>query len=135
MDYVIIQGVKPYDGRYEFDANEQEFTTREWGWIKRLAGHSPLTASDWLRNLDPELLTVIAAIALRRAGKVDARDVPDVFDTLADAPFTSSIQFESDSTDEESEEDASPPASDENLNGKPEFSGHDSPTSSEKSMR
>ena len=74
MDYIVIEGVPPYDGRYEFDLEGRELTTREWGWIKRHSGYLPLTIEDGFT--DPELVTVFAAIALRRAGKVEAREVP-----------------------------------------------------------
>ena len=49
----------------------RELTTREWGWIKRLSGYLPLNIEDGLG--DPELVIVFAAIALRRAGKVEPR--------------------------------------------------------------
>ena len=67
MDYIVIEGVRPYDGRYEFDLEGRELTTREWGWIKRLSGYLPLTIEEGLT--DPELITVFACIALRRAGQ------------------------------------------------------------------
>ena len=74
MDYIVVEGVRPYDGRYEFDLAGQELTTREWGWIKRLSGYLPLTVEEGLS--DPELIVVFAVIALRRAGKVEPKDVP-----------------------------------------------------------
>ena len=39
-------GVPPYDGRYDFDLEGRELTTREWGWIKRLSGYLPLTIEE-----------------------------------------------------------------------------------------
>ena len=74
MDYIVVEGVRPYDGRYEFDIAGQELTTREWGWIKRLSGYLPLTVEEGFS--DPELVTVFAAIALRRAGKITVQEVP-----------------------------------------------------------
>jgi hypothetical protein len=47
MDTIVISGVKPYDGRYEFELGD-ELTTREWGWIKRLSGYLPSTLDDQL---------------------------------------------------------------------------------------
>ena len=41
MDYLTIEGVAPYDGRYEFDLRDRPFTVREWGWIKRHSGYLP----------------------------------------------------------------------------------------------
>ena len=108
MDYIVVEGVRPYDGRYEFDLAGQELTTREWGWIKRLSGYLPLTVEEGLS--DPELIVVFAVIALRRAGKVEPKDVPQVFEQLADAPFGSAITMETD-VEEEAEEKRPPPPS------------------------
>ena len=112
MDYIVVEGVRPYDGRYEFDLAGQELTTREWGWIKRLSGYLPLTVEEGLS--DPELIVVFAVIALRRAGKVEPRDVPSVFEQLSDAPFGSAITME---TDVEEVEETSPPPSSSSANG------------------
>jgi hypothetical protein len=111
MDYLVIR-VPPYEGRYEFELGA--FTTREYGWIKRLSGYLPLTITDGLG--DPELITVFAVIALRRAGKVDAAQVPGAFETLADADFDGvGISYEV--GDEPAEDDAGPPTSSSNGNG------------------
>ena len=75
MDWLILEQVPPYDGRYEWDLEGRELTTREWGWIKRLAGYLPLNIEDGLG--DPELIAVFAAIALRRAGKVETTRSPE----------------------------------------------------------
>lgn len=125
MNHITINGVPPYDGRYDLDLENRELTTREWGWIKRLAGYLPLTAEEGYG--DPELITVLAVIALRRAGKVDTQQVPQVFGRLSDAPFGSTITMETDLADEEV--DAGPPAS--SSNGNTAGSGPGSPTSSE----
>jgi hypothetical protein len=122
MDYLVIR-VPPYEGRYEFELGA--FTTREWGHIKRLSGYLPLTITDGLG--DPELITVFAVIALRRAGKIDAADVPDVFGRLADAEFDGvGISYEV--GDEPVEDDAGPPAS--SSNGNDSISGDGSTASS-----
>ena len=42
---------------------------------------------------------MFAAIALRRAGKIDAQDVPRVFEELVDAPFGSAITLETDAAE------------------------------------
>ena len=127
MQHVIITGVPGFDGRYPFDLEHRELTTREWGWIKRLAGYLPLALDDDAFG-DPELITVFAAIALRRQGKVEAADVPRAFETLSDAPFGAAITLE---TDEEAQPDAGPPPPSSNENGV--SSGTDSPTISETS--
>ena len=46
MDWLTIKGVPPWDGRYEFDLEDRELTTREWGWIKRWSGYLPLTVAE-----------------------------------------------------------------------------------------
>ena len=104
MDFIVVEGVRPYDGRYEFDLAGQELTTREWGWIKRLSGYLPLTVEEGLS--DPELIVVFAAIALRRAGKVEPKDVPATFERLSDAPFGAAITMETDQSEEVEEETA-----------------------------
>jgi hypothetical protein len=128
MADLIITGVHPYDGRYQLDL-EREFTTREWGWIKRLAGYLPLQLDDNAFS-DPELACALAVIVLHRAGKVERQEVPGVFDRLADAPFGSTITIEIED-DEEQAGDASPPAT--SSNGSSATSGESSATSSETS--
>jgi hypothetical protein len=111
-DQIVITNVPPYDGRYDFDLEQRELSTREWGWIKRLAGYLPLELNDEQKWGDPELVTVFAVIALRRAGRIEAREVPRVFELLADAPFDgAAIQYE---TEPVEEDDAGPPASSSN---------------------
>ena len=128
MDYIVLEQVPPYDGRYEWDLEGRELTTREWGWIKRLAGYLPLNIEDGLG--DPELIAVFAAIALRRAGKVEANEVPQAFERLSDAPFDGpGSRLETD-TVEEGDADSPPPSS-SSSNGA--TSGPGSPTSSEPS--
>ena len=118
----------PYDGRFELDLEGHELTTREWGWIKRLSGYLPLTIEEGLG--DPELITVLAVIALRRAGKVDTQSVPRTFDRLADAPFGAAVTMDTDRADTEA--DAGPPPSRSTLNG--DGSGPGSTRSSAASM-
>ena len=106
MDYILIEGIRPYDGRWEFDLEGRELTTREWGWIKRLSGYLPLTIEEGLS--DPELIVAFAVIALRRAGKVEPkRRSGQAFERLSDAPFGAAITMETDVEKEEVE--VSPP--------------------------
>jgi hypothetical protein len=116
MDYLIIHGVAPYDGRYPLDLDEQEFTTREWGWIKRHSNYLPLTAAEGFTGKDAELVCVIGAILLRRAGRIETKDVPGVFERLADAPFTASLRWESDPAGEPLEDDLVDPTASSNGN-------------------
>lgn len=128
---IQIDGVRPYDGSYELDWDD-ELTTREWGWVKRLSGYLPLDlerAAD-----DPEFACVLAVIAMRRAGKIDTAELLTVFERLIDAPFVAAITLEFDAADEPEEpeaDDAGPPAS--SSNGSETSSGAASPPSSEPS--
>jgi hypothetical protein len=129
-DYITITGVKPYDGRYELDLTEQQaFTQREWGWIKRYAGYvSPLDMGE-NAFADPEMVGVLALVALYRAGKVETRDVQAVWERFQDAPFGSTVRFEAGPADEE--DDGSPPP--RSSDARPSSNGDDSTTSSETS--
>jgi hypothetical protein len=78
----------------------------------------PATIDDGLDGGDPELFSVFAVIALRRAGRVDNSEVPEVFERFIDAPFARSIRAENDSDEaEQDEDDAGPPASSSPANG------------------
>jgi len=128
MDWMVIERVPPYDGRHPLDP-DIEFSTREWGWIKRLTGYMPLTVDEAFQGGDPELYAVLAVIALHRAGKVDAAGVPGLWERFQDTPFSSSFRFESDA--EPTEADAGPPAG--SSSGNTGSSGDESTTSSETS--
>jgi hypothetical protein len=129
MDWIVIDGVKPYDGRYLFDLAGAEPTTREWGWIKRLSGYMPATIQDGFDGFDPELFSAFAVIALRRAGKIDNDEVTGVFERIVDAPFAATIRVENDG--DRAEDDAGPPAPSSPVNGS--SSGPASRTSSARS--
>jgi hypothetical protein len=128
MGSIVIAGVAPYDGRYDLDLEQRELTTREWGWIKRLSGYLPLTVEDGFG--DPELITALAAIALRRAGKIQADEVPAVFDRLADAPFGAAITLDLGQQEDADPADPPLPPSSPVSNG---FSGVGSTPSSDRS--
>jgi hypothetical protein len=132
VNWLVIEGVKPYDGRYEFDLENNELTTREWGWIKRLSGYLPLTLEEGLMGADPELFACFAVLMLRRAGKVSNTDVQELFDRVCDAPFGSTIRLEADDTEEAEADDAGPPAG--SSSGNEPSSGDGSPVSSESSV-
>jgi hypothetical protein len=108
MDWIALEGLPPWDGRYPLDPGV-EFSTREWGWIKRLTGYLPLTVDEAFQGGDAELYAVLALIAMHRAGKVDAKGVPDLWERLQDAPLWAKIRFESDDQPEPLEADAGPP--------------------------
>src|SRR5262245_36943238 len=128
MYHLVIEGVRPYDGRYPFDLEGQELTTREWGWIKRLSSYLPMTVSDGFASGDAELMCAIAVILLRRAGTITTEDVPSVYERLADAPFTASLHWEATQDGEPVEGDADDPTA--SSNGNTESSGAGSTTSS-----
>ncbi len=128
MDWLTIEGVPPWDGRYEFDIDGRELTTREWGWLKRLAGYMPLTIEDGFNGADPELFAVFAVIALHRAGRVQTGEVPETYERFADAPFGMTVRLESDEPADGREPDADPFA---NSPANGNDSGRGSPPSSE----
>ena len=129
MDWIVIEGIKPYDGRYEFDLDQRELTTGEWGLIKRHSGYLPLTIDEGFQGGDPELFAAFALIALCRAGKIDPRQTAEVFERITEAPFGPTIRFEGEPRAEE--DDAGPPESSSSENGS--TSGAALPTSSESS--
>src|SRR4051812_32913882 len=123
---LVVAGVKPYDGSYTLDL-EQELTTREWGWVKRLAGYLPLAVTDDAYG-DPEFACVLTVIAMRRSGRIDAGEVAGVFDRLADAPFGAAITVHDEDQDA-GEGDDRPPMAGPSANAS--TSGDASATSSE----
>ena len=130
MSIINVTGAKPYDGRYPLDLDEQPLTTREWGWIKRNAGYVPLTLTGEAFS-DPELIIVLAVIAIRRAGRIATEQFAEVWDRFNDAPFGSMLTIEPDPDEVDDEDDAGPPAL-----GNSESSssnGGSSPTGSESS--
>jgi hypothetical protein len=129
VDYIVVTNIQPWDGRYELDLTV-ELTTREWGWIKRLAGYLPVTLEDNSFS-DPELACVLAAIMMKRAGRIQPAEVPTVFERLADAPFGSTITIEAGEPEADEEADAGPPA--RSLSANSDGSGSTSPTNSETS--
>lgn len=94
MDWIVIENVKPYDGRYAFDVPNFDPTMREWGWIKRLSGYMPLTLDVGLAGGDAELIVVLAVIAMHRNGKITAADVEHVHGRFLDVEFGSAIRLE-----------------------------------------
>lgn len=127
-DHVVIEGFRPYDGRYPLDLVAEPFTIREWGWIKRLSEYLPTTAGDGFNGSDPELLGVIAVIVLHRAGMVTREDVPAVYDRLADLPHRTTLHWEFGTSPGGDDDDDDPTASSkESLS----FSGDDSIPNSE----
>lgn len=109
-DWITVTGLRPYDGRYELDLEEAPLTIREWGWVKRFAGYLPVTLA--AENFtDPEMVTVLAIVAIHRGGKVDTGDVPALWDRFLDAPFGSVVTFEPGDAGEEADADSPPAAS------------------------
>jgi hypothetical protein len=116
MNWIRIEGIRPYDGRHEFDLDGRELTTREWGWIKRLSGYMPTTIDQGFDGNDPELFAVFAVIALYRGERVKAREAADVFERIIDTPFEKTITLEGDKDADDQEPadvNPSPPSSNE----------------------
>jgi hypothetical protein len=86
-DKIVIKNIKPYDGEYDIDFGDPPLTTLEWRWIKKLAGYLPGTFREGIEGSDPDIVCVLAVIAMRRAGKFDIDEGPRVFQRLAEAPF------------------------------------------------
>jgi len=114
-DWITIKDVPPYDGRYPLDLLEQDLTTREWGWIKRYAGYLPVTLDADTFFADPEVIAVLALVALRRNNKIDIRDIPAVWERVQDAPFGTTIVWEGEPAAED-DADPPPPSSDASSN-------------------
>lgn len=130
MDHIVVEGVEGYDGRYPFNIADSGFTTREWGWIKRLTGYLPLTMDDGIEGGDPELFCCFAAIALRRDGRINTDQFTDAYGRLSDGEFGTSIRLELGDRQEREEMPDDPTGS---LNGNTSSAGPGSPPSSEKS--
>jgi hypothetical protein len=128
-DWITVTGLKPWDGRYQLDLDEQPLTTREWGWIKRHAGYLPLTLTGEA-FADPELVAVLAVIAVRRAGTLTVAEVPALVERLADAPFGTTVTLETDDAQvrDADEGDADPPRPSSDV--RPSTSGTSSPNGS-----
>lgn len=131
MDYLSIEGVRPYDGRYEFDLRSATFSVREWGWIKRYSGYLPLTIDDGLAGSDAELMAVFALIALARARRISPDEIAEAWDRFADAPGVVSVRLELNR--EEVAEEALPPSPPRSSGENGRSSGADSEMNSERS--
>ena len=83
---IVVKGVPPYDGEYELDT-DRAFSTREWHWIKKIAGYMPLTVGEGFAGGDPELFVAVAVIAMCRSGKIRREDALQVAEHIAEAPY------------------------------------------------
>jgi hypothetical protein len=119
----------PYQGRYEFDIAEREFTTREWGWIKKYSGYLPLTIDQGWRGGDAELFACFAMIAVRRANRIELAEVSAFMERMLDGAFGSSFTFTSDGEPADEGDADGPPAA--SSPAKPSTDGTVSETSSE----
>ena len=89
-----------------------------------------MNLEDAIDGGDAEFMCVMGLIALHRAGRIEPRDVPRVFDKLIDAPFGSAITIEVEDDEEADEaDDAGPPV--RSSNESESTSGSDSTASSE----
>lgn len=123
-DRIVIDGNTGWDGVYELELPPvRRFTAREWGWIRRLTGYTPVTITD--AAADPEVDVVLAVIALRRQGRISVDEAPAIYERLVDLP-DDRIRFESDD-DRQGDADGPPPGS---SNGNASSSGPGSQTGS-----
>lgn len=130
MDYLVLDGLPPWDGRYEFDLDGAPLTITEWGWIKRYSGYLPLTIGTGLAGADAELMLVFAAIALRRNDRLRDEDVAGFVERMGDSPFEGRIRLELGAEDEAEDEADAPLA---NGNGSTPISGESLKTPSDPS--
>lgn len=111
---LVITGIRPYDGSYDFDMESEPLTTLEWRWVKKISGYLPLTLQDGFDGGDPDLIVALAVVALRRAGKIMKEQAFQAADRIADAPFDGAalqlIADPDDETEADAEGDAVPPA-------------------------
>lgn len=94
MDKLIVLGVLPLDGEYEFDiagmltmGHPEQLTNREGRRIKLMSGVRAGELSDAFESGDNDVLIAIAAIVLARAGKRFDEE------RLWDAPMGSGLEF------------------------------------------
>lgn len=97
MDKLVIEGIEPYDGTYEFALDG--FTNRELHRIKKLTGLRAGEFEDAFSALDNDMVVAFAVITLERNGHTVKDDI------LWDAP-AGGIRLE---FSEEEVEDDSPP--------------------------
>jgi hypothetical protein len=109
MDRLVIEGLRPYDGKYEL-APTDHWTTREWIWIREISGYLPLTLDEGLAGGDPSVFAAFAVIVLVRAGKLTPNEVDDFHARILDAPFGPTVRLELGEREPE-EDDAGPPES------------------------
>jgi len=116
MDHIVIDGVPPYDGRYDFDlfSTGHGFRGYELSWLKRFSGYLVVDIDDKAFG-DHEVIIVLALIALCRAGKVSEQEVPALFDRFQHTEFAGLIRMEM--GEREPESDAGPPRSSSSANG------------------
>lgn len=141
---VVIEGIAPYNGEYEFDT-EKVMTTREWRWLKQIGGYSPRTLDEAIADYEPDVVISLAVIAMCRAGKITREEVLEVAEKLIDYPYDGSYITLSGGEESEPEippaltlepDGASPKSSSENVSSTSPSnasSGNGSPTASDPS--
>lgn len=92
MSEVVVEETGQWDGRYPFDVPFDP-TLREWIWIKDLADYYPLTFEEGFRRMDAALVTVVALISMRRAGKISVEEVPRVWERWQDLPVVIRLEL------------------------------------------
>lgn len=107
MPAVVIDGIPPWDGRYEFD--DFSLTNRELYKIKQLSGVRAAELIEALESNDTAAYVAFAAAIMERAGvKLDVDDLwnakvgsisLDLAEVDADPPTTPAVEGEPNSTE------------------------------------
>ena len=73
MDKLVIEGIPPYDGTYEFTLDG--FTNRELHRIKKLTGLRAGEFEDAFSALDNDMVVALAVVILERSGQTVKDDI------------------------------------------------------------
>src|SRR5262245_11312430 len=130
MDWFVVEGLAPYEGRYPWDLIVPNLTVREWTWVQELAGVYPATYLERAGAADARLMAVLVVLAIRRAGTIGNDGVEQLVERLKDVTLDDNIRFELGDPDTQ-EDDAGPPPTSSSSNGG--SSGEPSTTPSESS--
>ncbi len=127
MDAIVITGVQPFDGTYEFDLESDPLTTLEWRWIKKTSGYLPRTIADGFDGGDPDLVVAMAIIAMYRNAKISREDALRTAAQLDEVPGDGSrISMVFGQAEDAGGDDARPPEVSEGTVSSPTGSGEGS---------
>lgn len=84
---IVIEGLRPYDGAYPIDIENEPLTSREWRFVKQISGLVAGEFDQASSRGDPDVLIAIATIALFRNHKIQREQVLEVAELLTDLPL------------------------------------------------